>query len=65
METEKFFDIYLPTDPKQLINQGIVVPFIYLCAWYRTYGCNNWRKRNGLPMLRGKCNKPTYVQTLL
>lgn len=59
-----FFLIHFPTDPKILIQNGIEVPLSYLCTWYKTMGCNNWRKRNGIPMLRGKVNNPGYYQVL-
>lgn len=57
-----FLQIHFPTDPKILIQNGIEVPLSYLCTWYKTMGCNNWRKRNKLPMLRGRINNPGYCQ---
>lgn len=51
-EIEEFFDIYWPEDPRTLINQKIEVPLPYIVSWLQTYGTNNWRRRNGLPMLR-------------
>lgn len=61
---DRFLVIHFPTDPKILIDRGIPVPFKYLCIWYQTMGCNNWRKRNKLPMLRGQINNPGYYQKL-
>lgn len=60
----RFLQIYFPADPKVLIEKGIEVPLDYLCIWYKTFGRNNWRKRNKIPMLRGKVNSPTYCQVL-
>lgn len=47
--------------PSEMINAGIMVPFWYISWWLNTYGCNNWRKRNGLPMVRRyKGRKPRW-----
>lgn len=59
-----FLQIHFPTDPKILIQNGIEVPLSYLCTWHKTMGCNNWRKRNKLTMLRGQINNPRYCQQL-
>ena len=55
-EIERFYIDHWPADPKKLVKQGERVPFPYIVDWYQTYGCNNWRKMEGLPMLRGKLN---------
>lgn len=39
-------------DPRKKLKRGVDVPFREMITWYHTYGCNNWRKHMGLPMLR-------------
>ena len=38
--------------PSEMMNAGIMVPLWYLSWWLNTYGCNNWRRRNTLPMIK-------------
>lgn len=38
--------------PSEMMNAGIMVPLWYLSWWLNTYGCNNWRRRNALPMIK-------------
>lgn len=46
-------NVILPwQDPRKLTKQGVEVPFCHIIDWYCTYGCNNWRKRRKLSMLR-------------
>lgn len=39
--------------PFKIAAKGICVPVKYSLAWVMTYGCNNWRKLHGIPMMRG------------
>lgn len=38
--------------PSEMMNAGIMVPFWYCVWWHHTHGCNNWRRRNALPMIK-------------
>lgn len=51
-EIMKFFKDYWPENPNTLVKHGKDVPFLYLIHYMHEYGCNNWRRRNGLPVWR-------------